>query len=159
MLRQNIKNTLTAIIMAVVGFILLNISFVVNWAFQAVIDMAMHLFTSMGFNNSNWWYPAAKHSAFIIMIAVICWRIYRLKIGDLTKATFLMVPTAVVLATIGIFLYQSPMIMYATGALAMLITLITFRRAKLSWHYYYAVIITAVALLIGTLQNLHLQIF
>jgi hypothetical protein len=60
------------------------------------------------------------------------------------------VPTAVALATIGIFLYRWPVVAFSTGGLFSVGVLCSFYRTKQPWIYYYTVILVATTLAIMT---------
>lgn len=138
------------------GFVLLNLTFILNWGFQKLVDLIVGIFISGNANQGIAWYSMAKHGAFALLILYLSWRIMRLKIGVLAKSTFLIIPTAVVLVTMGILLYQWPIIMYSTGTALTLLSLFIINRTRQSWHYYYAVIIVAATLLAGALKGVQI---
>jgi hypothetical protein len=97
-----------------------------------------------------YWFPPMMHAAFVALIGLISWAIFRTKIRALFKAIYLTVPTAVVLVTLGIFFYQLPVIPYLLGFLLIAGVLYCFYRTKQPWLYYYSVILIGLVLAIFT---------
>jgi VIT1/CCC1 family predicted Fe2+/Mn2+ transporter len=61
------------------------------------------------------------------------------------------VPVAVVLVTVGIFLYRWQIVSYSVGSLLCIGTLYCFYRTKQPWLYYYTVVLVGLTLAIFTL--------
>ena len=145
-----LKIVLQALAIAVFGFILLNLIFLFDALFQSLIDLIIKPFTSVNVNmDMDWsWFPQVKHVLFVVVIGVVSWWVFRSKLNPLYKAIFMTVPTAVVLATVGITMYQWPVVPYVVGGLLTLGTLYYFYKTKQPWFYYYSVILIALALMI-----------
>lgn len=148
-----LKNILTALIMAIVGFILLNATFLFDWLFQSTIKGLISFFSPINHEDVRVWFFPLMHILFVIVIGLISWPILKSKLAPVYKATYLMVPTAVVFVTIGMFLYRWPIFSYSLGILIGFITLYYFKRFKLSWMYYYSVILVGIVLMIMTLSG------
>jgi uncharacterized membrane protein YhdT len=132
------------------GFVLLNLTFLFNYLIFQLID----LFIPGGLRPMSpmpQWFPIARHLLFLIIIALISWIVFRSKLPILIKATFMTVPSAVVLVTVGIFLYPSPVLPYLVGAVLTIGVLFYFYRTNRPWLYYYSVILIALALTVFTL--------
>jgi MFS family permease len=144
-----VKNILLALAVAVFGFVLLNLTFLFNFLVVKIIG----LFVSDEFMSTHqWqWFPMMRHILFLIIIGLISWPIFRLKLSVLFKAIFMTVPVAVFLVTIGIFLYEWPIVPYLVGGFFTLLVLFCFYRTKQPWLYYYSVILIALTLMIFTL--------
>lgn len=143
-MKDNIKKILTIIAIPVAGFILLNLTFIL----AAVIHT---IFFRLFIDNRtivNRWLPASRHVLFIIIILVLSWTIFKSKINDLFKAIFSMVPTAVILVTLGIFLYNRPIPLYFISGIFYGSIIFYLYKNKKPWFYYYSVSLVAVALLI-----------
>jgi hypothetical protein len=147
--RAYVKNILSALAVAGFGFILLGLTFIFNFLVFQLIDLLIP-------RNPDYlpqWFPMARHIIFLIIIALISWPIFRSKLPTLVKATFLTVPMAVVLVTIGILFYPSPFLPYLLGALLTIGVLFYFFRTHKPWLYYYSVILVTLTLMIFTLTG------
>ncbi len=149
----HVKNVLSALVVAIFGFILLNLTFLLDFFFQNLVDRFIKFFIPHNLNMSNSWFPLMKHAMFVVIIGLISWYIFRSKLGLLYKAIYMTVPVVVVLATFGIFLYHWPLIAISVGSLLTVGTLYYFHRTKQSWLYYFSVIIVPLVLLIMTLAG------
>jgi hypothetical protein len=69
------------------------------------------------------------------------------KLKDIYKATFSVVPTAVLLVYTGIFLYNWPLAVYIVSGVIVTAIFFYLYRTKRHWMYYYAVSLVSVALL------------
>lgn len=140
------------------GFVFLNLTFLFDFLFQSVLRRLLGLFMRLGPDpemNLRWLLPLL-HLSFAAVIVLIAWPVLRSKWKTFFKATFLTVPLAVVLATIGIFLSNWPIAVYSLGGLVMIGVLYYCYRAKLSWLYYYAVILIGATLAIMTLTGVEI---
>lgn len=142
------KNILSAVTVAVVGFILLNLAFLFDFLFQSLIDAFVALFTPVDFNMTWRWFPPIKHAMFMVVIGLISWPIFRSKLRVLFKAMYMTVPLAVVFVTCGMFLYRWPLAAYSLGSLFSLSVLYYLYRTKQPWIYYYTVILVSLTLLL-----------
>jgi hypothetical protein len=142
-----VKNILLALAVAVFGFVLLNLTFLFNYLVFRFID----LIVSHSSMPANHWFPLIRHALFLVIIGLISWPIFRLKLSVLFKAIFMTVPVAVFLVTIGIFFYEWPIVPYLVGGFFTLLVLFCFYRTKQPWLYYYSVILIALTLMIFTL--------
>ncbi len=142
-----VKNVLTALAVAVFGFVLLNITFLFNYLVFLVIDLVV----PPDFIPANLWFTMVRHGLFLVIIGLISWFVFRSNLGVLYKAIFMTVPVAVFLVSIGIFLHDWPHIPYIIGGLSTLAVLFYFYRTKRHWLYYYSVILIALTLMIFTL--------
>lgn len=147
-----VKNILSAVTIIFFGFVLLNLTFLLDFLFQSIIDSLISFFTKADF--MAWpWLPLVKHSLFAVVIGLISWLVFRSKIRDFYKATFLTVPTAVVLVTIGILLFHWPIAVYSISGLLVAGALCYLYRTKKPWLYWYAVILVSLALAIMSLTG------
>lgn len=141
-----VKNILSVIAVVVGGMILLNLTFMFDYGFQSLLKFIFYRNTDLIMTVP--WLPGLQHGLFVVLIGFISWLIFRTKWPTLVKAIYLPVPTAVVLATVGISTYQWPWLSYGLGGLIVITTLYYFFRTKQPWLYYFAVILVAIALLI-----------
>ena len=148
---QTIRNILSALAVAVFGFILLNLTFLFDVLFQSVVDAFVSFLTPVDFNIAWHWFPPLKHAMFVIIIGLISWLIFRSQVGILYKAIYLTVPVAVALVTVGIFLYRWPILSYSFGSFLCSGVLYYFYRTKQPWLYYYTVTLVGLTLAIFTL--------
>ena len=143
------KYILPGLVITFFGFILLNLTFIFDAAFQSLTRWIIQFFTSNDSYQSLGWFPPFNHIAFAILIGLISWLVFKSKLKDIYKAIYLTVPTAVVLVTFGIMFWQTPVWTYMLGGLSVLGTLYYFYLKKLPWIYYYAVILVGFTLTIG----------
>ena len=138
------KNGLSALIVAILGFVLLNATFMADWAWQSLIKFIFLPNLELTDN----WIPAVMQASFVIIIALISWLVYRSKIGTIFKAAFTTVPVAIVLVFDGILFFRTPALAYSIGAVIMLGVLALFYYKKFPWLYYYSVLLVALGLLV-----------
>ena len=143
-----VKNILSAVAVAIFGFILLNLTFLFDFIYQSAIRGLVGLFIPLGPDTNLYWFPPLMHGSFVVVIGLISWFVFRSKLGVLYKAIYMTVPVAVVLATLGIFLYSWPIVLYSVGSLFCIGTLYYFYRTKQPWLYYYTVVL--VGLIMGS---------
>lgn len=143
-----IKNILSAIAIALLGFVLLNLIFILDFLFVTAVTKIINLFTPTDLAMTYSWYPPVMQGLFIIIIGLVSWLVFRSKLGTCLKAAYLTIPTAVILATIGIFLYRWPVVSYSLGGLITIGALYYFYCTKKPWLYWYAVILVSITLLI-----------
>ena len=146
-----IKNILSALAIVFFGFILLNITFLLNFLFFSLVDLLIpQRLTETG----GWqWFPPARHLLFLVIIGLISWPILRSRLRSLFKAIYLVVPVAVTLVTIGLLLNTLPVLSYLICALLTLGTLVYLYLTRRPWLYFFAVIIVAFALLVFNLMG------
>ncbi len=145
-----VKNILSALAVAGVGFVLLNLTFLFDYIFQSAVIWFIKLFTSDNPPMAWYWFPPVMHIVFVVLIGLISWAVFRTKFRVLFKAIYMIVPTAVVLVTLGMFFYQWPVVPYLLGALLIAGVLCYFHRTKQPWLYYYSVILISLVLAIFT---------
>ena len=145
------KKILSAVAVAGLGFVLLNLTFLFDFIFQSAVKALIGLFSPIDFNMGYSWFPPIMHIVFVIIIGLVTFVVFRSKLSVFLKAVYMPVPVAVGLVTLGMFLYPWPLAVYSLGALACLGILYYFYRSKQSWLYYYAVILVSLVLAIFTL--------
>lgn len=147
------KNILSVLAVAVFGLILLNLTFIFDALYQGVIRGIVQLFIPLTPDTNIFWLPGLFHGSFVVVIGIISLFVFKSKLKVLYKAIYMTVPVAVVLATVGIFFYQWPIIPYLLGTLIVIGTLYYFYRTKQPWLYYYTVILVSLALAIFSLSG------
>ena len=148
-----VKNILWILAVTIGGFILWNIAFIFDALFQTVIRGFFGLFITLDENARYYWFPWMMHGLFVVVICLISWPIFKSRLGTLYKAVYSTVPLAVIFVTIGVFLYQWPVLVYFFGGLFGIGVLYYLYTTKKSWIYYYAVIFTGLTLAIFTLMG------
>jgi hypothetical protein len=144
-----VKNILSALMVAAIGFVLLNLTFLLYFLVFRFFDIFAH----GNPESMHQWIPIARGTVFLAIIALISWIIFRSKLPVIIKATFMTVPTAVTLVTLGIILYPSPILPYLVGGLLTIGVLFYFYRTNKPWLYYYSVILVALTLMIFNLTG------
>jgi hypothetical protein len=148
-----VKNVLSAVAVAIFGLILLNVAFIFDAVYQGSVRWVIAHFIDIGPDMRLYWFPPLMHLSFVVIIGVISWFVFRSKLGEIYKAIYLVVPVAVVLVTVGMFLFHWPIAGYSVGFLLCACTLYYFYRTKQPWLYYYSVILIGLALAIFTLMG------
>jgi hypothetical protein len=141
-----VKKILSALAVAGLAFVLLNLTFLLYAFLQNLIrDMIGY---NPNFEPKLPWVPLLL---FLVVIGLISWLVFRSKLGAFWKASFASVPLAVILVFIGIRWYLWSVIAYSLGGLISLGILYYLWRKKKSWMYFYTVILISLALGIFTL--------
>ena len=153
---QLAKNILSALAVAVFGFILLNLTFILDFLFQSLVDGIVKLFTPVDTNMVWGWFPPTKHALFVVIIGLISWLVFRSKLRVLYKAIYMTAPLAVVFLTIGMFLGRWPIVAYPLGGLFGIGLLYYFYRTKQPWLYYYTIILISLVMLLVGLLNVEI---
>ena len=148
-----IKNILSIVAVTFFAFILLNITFLFDFAYQSIVRWIIELFIPLDLDMTIYWLPPLLHLSFVVIIGLISWIVFRSKLKVLYKATYMAVPIAVVLATIGMFLYSWPIISYSIGSLFCIGILYYLYHTKQPWLYYYVLILISTILLIMSLLS------
>jgi hypothetical protein len=148
-----IKNILSAVAVAVFGFILLNLTFLSDAIFQNTIRWIIRLFIPLTTNTDLYWFPPLLHASFVVVIGIISWLVFRSKLRVIYKAIYMTVPLAVVLATLGIFFYRWPLAAYSLGSVFGISVLYYLYRTKQPWLYYYTVVLVGLTMAIFTLSG------
>lgn len=150
--KQYFKNILSALAVIAFGFILLNLTFILDAAFQSLLN----LFIPINKDMTMRWYLPARHILFAVLIYLLSWFILKSKIRTIYKAIFSVVPVAVTFVTIGMFLYQWPVVSYILSALIYGGIFFYFYKTKKQWIYYFSVSLIAVVLLITGIMGMEI---
>ena len=142
-----------ALVIAAIGFVLLNVTFMFFAALILGTNWVISLFT-----------PQAREGipspiAGIIPLALIIyfsWLIYRSKLNTIVKATYTTIPTAVGLVIIGISLYRWPIASFSVGSIACCAALYYLSTTKQPWQYYFSIILVGIALLLMALLGVEI---
>jgi hypothetical protein len=144
-----VKNILATLAVAVFGFIMLTLTFL----FFALISQVFDRIVRINVGALPRWVPIARYGVFLVIIVFISWLVFRSRLWTLIKAIYLTVPTASVLAIIGIALNAWPVLMYAIGGVITLAVLAYFYITKKPWLYFYSMILVALTLMVYTLTG------
>ncbi|MDD3315248.1 MAG: hypothetical protein PHH05_07145 [Syntrophaceticus sp.] len=126
------QNILSILVIAGVGFVLFNVAFLLAaFVFNASIKI-------MGLPQDAA-PPVVGRVAYLIIILLISWLVFRSKLNNLVKATYLTMPLMIVLIMLGISTYQQPAWLTA-GIGAMIVRAVVYYiyNKRLSWLYYFA---------------------
>lgn len=144
-----IRNTLLALVVALVGFILLNLTFLL----YALIINGVSLLFPKDFAMTSGWYMPVMMSTISLGFIIGYWFVFKSKLKEIYKATLMTVPTAIILVGVGISLYRWPLAAYIVSVSLITGTLFYFYKSKQPWIYWFAIIIVAVALVIMNLAG------
>jgi hypothetical protein len=155
-MEKRVKIVLEIVAVPIIGFILLNLAFLLDALFQGLINLIFGLFIDINPDMTLYWYPPTKHLLFLILIGLISYFVFKSKLKDICKATYLFVPLAAVYVTIGIFLNNIQILVYILSTLFFLATLYYLYKKKLSWIYYYSLILISLLMLIVALTRVEI---
>lgn len=141
------KTILSVLAVPFFGFLLWNIIFILYALFVRLVL----LFFPADFARTSQWFMPSMLIVFGVLIAVLSWFVFRSTLPDLFKAIYATMPLAVLFVSIGILTYPQPVLAYGLNGLAFAAILVYLYRTKQPWIYYYALIFTALTLLIFTL--------
>ncbi|MBP7110014.1 MAG: hypothetical protein KBB09_00385 [Firmicutes bacterium] len=139
---------LSAVLVAVLGFVLLNLAFLVYAAFQDAIYTLIYGAGKWETQELVRFDPIYLGWAFLAIMAGAFWLVYRSRLHVVFKAAFLMVPFATLLVLVGMKFYLVPLTAYAIGAVAGAILLLLLYRRKEHWLYAFSALLVMAALLI-----------
>ena len=127
------KNILSVLFIVVGGVILFNLAFLLTaFVTNAVISFSGMSSQSGVLNNIG-------RIISLLLILLISWSVFRSRLNDTIKATFLTMPLMVMLVIIGIGLYQqSKLIIAGIGAVLIFAVILYIHKKKLSWLYYFS---------------------
>lgn len=151
-----VKNILSALAVAVFGFILLNLTFFLDFIFQNLLQGLIGLFTKVDFEKGFSWLPQVMHGSFVILIGIISFFVLRSKLDTIYKATFLTVPLSVVFVTLGILLFRWPIAAVSSGFIVFTSIIYYLYRTKQHWLYYYSVSLIGLVMLAARLMGAEL---
>lgn len=141
------KNILSALAVAVFGFLLLNLTFMFDAIYQSIIRKIIGLFIPLGPELNIYWLPPLLHFSFVLVIVVISWFILRSKLKTIYKAIYSVVPLATIFVTTGILFYQWQILVYLFSALFAAGVFYYLYRTKQPWIYYYTLILIGLTML------------
>lgn len=126
------------------GLILLNLTFLLT----AVIRITMVRLANINDADPQSWLPFSMHVGTMFILLLLSYLVLKyVKFNDLYKATFSIVPMAVLLVYTGLFLYQWPIAVYAVSIVIVAAILCYLYKTKRPWMYYYALFLISSALL------------
>ena len=150
------KNILSALAVAGFGFLLLNVAFIFDFLFQSLVMGCIKFFVPFDIMMNLAWFPQMMHLAFLAIIGLITWAVFRTKWRVLYKAIYMTVPLATVFATFGMFFYRWPVAAYSLSGLFGLAILYHLYTTKQPWLYYYTLILVSLAMLMVGILGLEI---
>lgn len=126
---------------AIVGFLLVNISFMLDLLWHNSVTFAMFQLTGLDPNDTYAWYPVVLKISFLLMIVLIAYFLYLSRLGTLIKASFTAIPVATLLLTIGLSMSGSST--YAVlSCLVVLAGIVTWLiRHRIPWQYSFSALL------------------
>ena len=148
--KSNQKKILSALFISVFGFILLNLAFLFVAGFVNGSLALYKLITSkqLEINNNIFFGHVFLIISILIILIISLFILKSKKIKTLYKATYFMVPLAVVYVIFGMFLSNFTVLLYIISALIFFSVLYYLHRNKQSWLYYYSLIFISIIMLI-----------
>lgn len=133
------KNSLTVAIITVGGIALYFLMFLL----LALLAQAGNALTRVISGEDTAISMTLWRNAFFLFLLVTSWLIFRSKLNDLIKATFLNAPLIVLYVMIGISLFERPKwLILSIGAALALAVLLFLHKKRLSWMYSVATLFT-----------------
>jgi len=148
--KSNQKKILSALFISVFGVILLNLAFLFVAGFVNGSLALYKLITSkqLEINNNIFFGHVFLIISILIILIISLFILKSKKIKTLYKATYFMVPLAVVYVIFGMFLSNFTVLLYIISALIFFSVLYYLHRNKQSWLYYYSLIFISIIMLI-----------
>ena len=146
-----VKKILEAIAVTGGGFILLNITFILDFLFGSLIVGVVKLFMPVDLVTADNWLPPLMQILFVGLMGLFSWLVFRSRLGVMIKAIYMPVPVALGLVILGILFYRWPVVAYTLGGGLCLGVMYGFYKTKQPWLYYYALILTSLTLVIFSL--------
>lgn len=144
------KNILSVIAIVVGGFILFNFAFLL----AVFVITATMSFGGMAQNEAP---PIVGRILYLLIIFLISWFVFRSRLNQIIKATFLTMPLMVLLVIVGISLYQqSKWLVAGIGTVIIGVVLSYLYKKKLSWLYYFSTFYVVVLVLYIMLFNVQI---
>ncbi len=140
-LKPWLKNIMSMVVVAVGGFILFNLAFILMASLANIADLLLKRPQNMA--------PSlAARAVFLVLLLAASWFVFRSKWSDTLKAAFMTLPLMVALVMLGMTLHGQPDVtVLGAGALIIGAVLLWLIRKKLPWIYYFALgYVTALAL-------------
>ena len=132
------KSLLSMIIIIIGGFILFNFAFILT---ALVVRATMFIIRAP----ENMPPPHIGRYITVILILIMSYIVFRSRLNDTIKATYLTMPLMVALVMIGLSLYGKPQwVIYGTGALVIFAVTFYLYKKKLSWLYYFSTFYVAI---------------
>lgn len=144
------KNIISSLVIVVGGFILFNLAFLL----AAFVINATISVLKISQNEAP---PIVGRVLYLLLIFLISWVVFRSRLNDIMKATFLTMPLMVILMSVGISLYQqSKWMIVGIGAVIICAVLSYLYKKKLSWLYYFSTFYVVVLVLCVMLFNVQI---
>jgi hypothetical protein len=144
------KSILSILVILVGGFMLFILAFL-------LAAFAINATTSVLGIAPNVAPPVLGRVLYLLLISLISWFVFRSRLKDIIKATFLTMPLMVILVMVGISLYQQSKWMIAgIGAVIICAVLSYLYKKKLSWLYYFSTFYVVVLALCVMLFNVQI---
>lgn len=154
--KSKLRTILQIVIIPILGFLLLNLTFVFDALYQSIIRRIIRDFVSFDPDSHISWLPSMLHFSFVILISIISKFVFNLKLNLLFKSSFSMVPVATVLVTIGMLSYPNLAITFFTGAIFVFSIYLYLIKTKQAWQYFYALCLITLALIIGSITGMEI---
>lgn len=128
-----IKNILSMIVIVLVGFVLFNLAFLMAYGIISLVTF----FTGASSSSP----PSTISFAILLLILwIMAWFIFRSRINDLAKATYLTMPLMSTLVVLSVLTFDlSQWVSLIIGGAFSALILYFIRLKKLSWLYTFAV--------------------
>ncbi len=141
-----LKNVFFAVAVAGFGMLMLYFALMLDYFFNLAAVAIIGIFGPPDVIEQSPWFGPLIHFSYLAIIGTASWLVFKSKLMTLYKAIYLPVPVTAVSITIGMFFYAWPIVVYALNAFFYAGIFYYFNRTKVSWLYYYAVILVCLAL-------------
>jgi hypothetical protein len=149
-----IKNVVIALATVFLGFIFLIFSYVLDH----FLHFAVILFVKSLFNHDLatefFWFPQAMHVLYIFLITYISVLVLGSGFPTMYKASYAMVPFALVYITFYIFYFPWPDFVYFVSLLFYISVFYFFYKVRVHWLYYFSFTLVSLGLYIASISNL-----
>lgn len=144
------KNVLSLIVIVGVGFILFNVAFILA---ALVLNGTSRILGA----DPQAAPPLVGAAIYLVLVLLLSWFVFRSKLNDLVKATFLTMPLMVILMMVGVRIYeQSKWVIAGIGAAIVGAVIFYLYNKKLPWQYYFATFYVALLALFVMLSGMEI---
>lgn len=149
------KYVLPAVAVLVLGYIFLNLAFLLDFFYQTIIRALLQPIYQWD-KDSFSLFPAVLHISYLLLLGILSWFLLRLRMHRILKASYLTVPLAAGYVTIGMFTYANQVVSFLCGAVFGGITLYAILKTKLHWLYQFAWGAITVTMILGAIFGMEI---
>jgi hypothetical protein len=147
-----VKNIMVSLAVLFLGFVLLILTYTLDHALQFSVAYLIKILFNHDPTMELLWFPQAIHILFIFIVSYISFLILGSDLSITYKASYAMVPFALIYTTFFIFYFPWPDFVYFISILFYVSVFYFFYKVKVHWLYYYSFTLVSLSLYIISLS-------